>query len=368
MRPPQTTLRADNAISTDYSISEIIKGGWQLGGDHGSVEQDKAIEDMLIFYDAGVTTFDCADIYPGVEDMLGKFRQQLEQRRGATALKTLRIHTKYVPDKADLPTLSAAQVTKGIDRSLRRLNTERLDLVQFHWWDYSIDGFLEAADHLRDCQQQGKIDRIGVTNFDAEHLRSLCCHMEIISAQVQYSILDQRASGSFATLARDHNVYLLAYGVLAGGFLTDFWLAADDPGFEFANRSLVKYRLIIEEFGGWALFQELLHVLRNIADKHNADIDTIALKVILDNPDVTACIVGARYANRLPLTLRAFDVELDAKDIKAIAEIQTLSQGPNGEVFGLERDTTGAHGSIMKYNINSGDMQQLRHHTDDTAR
>jgi len=362
MRPQQASLRID------YSISKIIKGGWQLGGDHGSVEQDKAIEDMLVFYDAGVTTFDCADIYPGVEDMLGKFRQQLEQTRGAAALKSLRVHTKYVPDKADLPTLSAAQVTKGINRSLRRLNTERLDLVQFHWWDYGVDGYLETADHLLDCQQQGKIDRIGVTNFDAEHLQILCSHCDIVSAQVQYSILDRRASGSFATLARKHNVHLLAYGVLAGGFLTDHWLAVDDPGFEFANRSLVKYRLIIEEFGGWALFQELLQVLRSIADKHNVDIDTIALKAILDNADVTACIVGARYANRLPLTLRAFDVELDATDIKAITDIQARTQGPNGAVFGLERDTAGAHGSIMKYNINSGNMQQLRHQTDDTAR
>jgi len=361
MRPPQASLRAD------YAISKIIKGGWQLGGDHGAVEQDKAIEDMLVFYDAGVTTFDCADIYPGVEDMLGKFRQQLHKHRGEAALKTLRIHTKYVPDKTDLPTLTAAQVTKGIDRSLRRLNTERLDLVQFHWWDYNVEGFLEAADHLLDCQQQGKIDRIGVTNFDAEHLKALCSHMEIVTAQVQYSILDRRASGAFATLAREHNVYLFADGVLAGGFLTDVWLAADDPGFEFANRSLVKYRLIIEEFGGWAIFQELLQVLRSIADKHNVDIDTIALKVILDNPDVAAAIVGARYANRLPLTLRVFDVELDANDIKAIDEIQARRQGPNGAVFGLERDTTGAHGSIMKYNINSGDMQQLRHQSDDTA-
>lgn len=354
-------------LSADYSISKVIKGGWQLAGDHGSVEQSKAIDDMLVFYDSGVTTFDCADIYLGVEDMLGKFRQQLFNSRGADTLHALRIHTKYVPDKTDLPTLTAAQVTKGIDRSLRRLNTQRLDLVQFHWWDYAVPGFLEAADHLNNLQKQGKIDRIGVTNFDAEHLLALCNNMDIVSAQVQYSLLDRRAAGPFATLARDHNVHLLAYGVLAGGFLTDQWLAVDDPGFEFTNRSLNKYRLIIEEFGGWALFQELLQVLRSIADKHNADIDTIALTAMLENPDVAACIVGARYANRLPLTLRAFDVTLDATDLAAIADIHARSTGPNGEVFGLERDTSGAHGSIMKYNINSGNMQQLRHDSSDAA-
>lgn len=358
---PQETLRAD------YVISKVIKGGWQLAGDHGSVEQSKAIEDMLVFYDSGVTTFDCADIYPGVEQMLGEFRTQLHKTRGGDALRALRVHTKYVPDKTDLPTLTSAQVKNGIDRSLRRLNTERLDLVQFHWWDYSVPGYLEAAGHLGDLQQQGKIDHIGVTNFDAVHLQSLCNTMDIVTAQVQYSLLDRRAAGSFAAIAKEHNVHLLVYGVLAGGFLTDHWLSTDDPGFEFSNRSLVKYRLIIEEFGGWALFQELLQVLRSIADKHKVDIDTIALKAVLDNPDVAACIVGARYANRLSLTMRAFDVELDTIDTAAIADIQRRSTGPGGAVFGLERDTSGAHGSIMKYNINSGDTQQLRHDSKNAA-
>ncbi len=358
-RLPIATLRPG------YEISSVIKGGWQLSGDHGSVERDRAVNDMVAFYDAGITTFDCADIYTGVEAMLGDFRQALRKARGASAVDAIRVHTKYVPDRTQLATLSKADVESIIDRSLQRLKLERLDLVQFHWWDYAVPGYLEAMHHLQALRKAGKIDQIGVTNFDADHLQQLCAVGDIVSAQIQYSLLDQRPAGEFARVAKAHNVHLLTYGVLAGGFLTNAWLGVDDPGFEFSNRSLVKYRLVIEEFGGWSLFQQLLVTLRQIADRHGVNTDTIALRCMLDNQDTSAIIVGARYAKRLPETLRVLTVELDHQDTTLINKTLKQAQGPKGEVFGLERDTSGRHGRIMKYNINSGDQTQHRHHGPD---
>ena len=177
---------------------------------------------------------------------------------------------------------------------------------------------------------------------------------------MQYSLLDQRASGGFAELARQHDVSLLCYGVLAGGFLTDAWLGMGDPGHEFENRSLVKYRLIIDEFGGWELFQELLRVLRTIAERHGVDIANIAMRSTLDNPDVAATIIGARYADRLPRSLRAFTINLSERDKTEIDQVLSRRSGPTGPVFGLERDLTGRHGRIMKYNLNKGENTQLR--------
>jgi aryl-alcohol dehydrogenase-like predicted oxidoreductase len=348
-----------------YEISRLIKGGWQLAGDHGSVEKQRAIADMQSFYDSGITTFDCADIYTGVEAMLGDFRRTLLDKTGSG--HKLRVHTKYVPDINSLGSLDIKQITGGIDRSLRRLQCECLDLVQFHWWDYQVPGCIDAMMHLQTLKQQGKIHHIGVTNFDADHLQQLCGIADIVSAQIQYSLLDRRAAGEFATIAKSHNVHLLTYGVLAGGFLTDQWLGKADPGFDFSNRSLVKYRLVIEEFGGWSLFQQLLQTLRGIADKHQVDIDTIAIRAMLDNTDVGAVIVGARYADRLPKTLRVLNVNLDIEDRTAISAIQAQSAGPHGPVFGLERDTSGSHGRIMKYNINSGNQNQLRDESDGGA-
>ncbi len=339
-----------------YRISRLIKGGWQLAGDHGPVERDRAVADMIRFVDAGITAFDCADIYTGVEEMIGAFLARLKEARGAEAAAAVRVHTKFVPDLAALGRIDRAAVAAVIDRSLTRLGRHRLDLVQFHWWDYDVPGAVECAGHLAALQQQGKIDRIGVTNFDHEHLAHITdAGIDVVSAQIQYSLLDRRPQGGFAAWARSADVAIIAYGVLAGGFLSDRWLDAPDPGFDFENRSLVKYRLIVEDFGGWALFQELLHALRAIADRHGVDISAVALRAMLEAPDVAAVIVGARYADRVSSTLQAFSFLLTQNDRSVIEDILSKAKGPNGSVYALERDRTGPHGRIMKYDLQTGE-------------
>jgi aryl-alcohol dehydrogenase-like predicted oxidoreductase len=176
---------------------------------------------------------------------------------------------------------------------------------------------------------------------------------DIASAQVQYSLLDRRAQGRFSAWGAAHNVQILCYGVLAGGFLTDAWLGKPDPGFQFDNRSLIKYRLIIDEFGPWAQFQALLQTLRAVADKHGVALASVATRWVLDQPQVAGAMVGARYAHHLPQTLEAFTFALDSADRAAITAILAQAQGPNGPIFGLEGDRNGRHGRIMKYNLNT---------------
>ena len=123
-------------LTNDYTISSIIKGGWQLAGGHGHVDEQKAIADMREFVRAGITTFDCADIYTGVEELIGKFLKKYRHDFISGELPPVQIHTKYVPDLDALATITKADTERIIDRSLRRLGVERLDLVQFAWWDY----------------------------------------------------------------------------------------------------------------------------------------------------------------------------------------------------------------------------------------
>jgi len=339
-----------------YRISRLVKGGWQLAGDHGPVDRDRAIEDMIAFVDAGILAFDCADIYTGVEEMIGAFLARLSDRRGAVASAAVKVHTKFVPDLATLDRIDRRSVADVIDRSLARLGRDRLDLVQFHWWDYAVPGSVECAGHLAALQKEGKIDRIGVTNFDETHLAEIVDEgIDVVSAQIQYSLLDRRAEGGFADWARTRDVAILAYGSLAGGFLSDRWLGVSDPGFDFENRSLVKYRLIIEDFGGWTLFQELLRALRGIADRHGADISAVALRTVLEGADIAAAIVGARYADRLAETLQVFSFSLQENDWSEINEIRLRAKGPTGPVYAAERDREGRHGRIMKYNLQAGE-------------
>ena len=336
-------------LAPGHTISRLIRGGWQLAGGHGAIERDRAIADMRAFLDAGITTFDCADIYTGVEEMIGAFRDTLP----AEARARLGVHTKFVPDLSALATLSAADVERIIDRSLQRLQTEVLDLVQFHWWDYAIPGWIEAAQHLARLKERGKIRNVAGTNFDTPRARAMIeAGVPLVSMQVQYSLLDRRVAGAMSALCAETGMKFLCYGTVAGGFLSARWLGQPDPAEPLANRSLVKYRLIIEEFGGWDAFQALLRLLDGIARKHGVSITAVATRWVLDQPHVAGAIVGARYAEHLPDNLAVFRFALDAADRAAIGALLAQHPGPQGDFYTLERDRTGPHGRIMKYELN----------------
>jgi aryl-alcohol dehydrogenase-like predicted oxidoreductase len=343
-----------------HRISRVIKGGWQLAGDHGSVDRSAAIADMEAFVDAGITTFDCADIYTGVEEMIGEFIADLRRRRGAEIANRVMVHTKLVPDLTRLADLRAEEVEAIIDRSLKRLQVEQLDLVQFYWWDLTLGNAVEGLEVLKGCQKKGKIANLGVTNWDLEQTaRFVGAGFDIAATQVQYSVLDRRPTHGLTEWAKGHDIQLLCYGTLAGGFLTDKWLGQPDPGFAFENRSLVKYRLIIDEFGPWDRYQALLNLLKAIGDKHGVSLSSVATRWVLDQPQVAAGIVGARYASHLPKTLETFAFTLDKEDQAAIVALQQQATGPKGKVFGLEADRTSRHGSIMKYNLNTRPQDQV---------
>lgn len=342
------------ALASDHVITRVIRGGWQLAGGHGDIAAAQAVEDLIAAFDAGITTFDCADIYTGVEEIYGAFRAALADRRGQQAARALKIHTKLVPDLASLADVTKASIEAIIDRSLRRLRVEHLDLVQFHWWDYAIPGADQAMAWLDEIRRAGKIRHLGGTNFDTPHLaRFLAAGVPMIAMQVQYSLLDRRPENGMTELCRSNGVDLLCYGSVAGGFLSDRWLGAPEPPWPPENRSLIKYKLIIDDFGGWALFQELLRTLRGVADRHGTDIATIASALMLDRPAVAAVIVGARNAAHANANAAITSPRFSPSDHAAIEAVTSRAMGPEGDVFTLERDRAGRHGSIMKYNLNS---------------
>jgi aryl-alcohol dehydrogenase-like predicted oxidoreductase len=341
-------------IAPGYAITRLIRGGWQLAGGHGTIDRAQAVADLLAAFDAGVTTFDCADIYTGVEDLYGALRERLGTSRGADAARRLQVHTKLVPDLAILPAIRRVHIEAIVDRSLQRLRVDRLDLVQFHWWNYGEPRWLEAFGWLDDLRRAGKVRLVGGTNFDTVRVRELlAAGILLASVQVQYSVLDRRPEHGMVELCRSRGVAMLCYGTVAGGFLSDRWLDAPEPTPPLTNRSLVKYKLIIEDFGGWLLFQELLRALRRVADRHRADIASVATKLTLDYAGVAAAIVGATSQKHLARNISAASLALTEEDRATVEAIARKGRGPRGDVYTLERDRHGRHGSIMKYNLNT---------------
>lgn len=342
-------------LTPDYEISRVIRGGWQMAGGHGEIRADEAMADMTAFADSGITTFDCADIYTGVEQLIGEFRAHYRNLRGQEALDKVHVHTKFVPDLDILAHIRKQNVESVIDQSLRRLKTERIDLVQFHWWDYDQPLWLDTAHWLEELRRAGKIRNIGGTNFDTEHMTAIIdSGVPLVSMQVQYSLLDTRPQGTMVPAISERGVSLLCYGSVAGGFLSDRWLGVAEPGEPLENRSLTKYKLIIDDLGGWDLFQALLQALREIADRNQTDVATVASAAVLLRPGVAGVIVGARNRAHLASNLAISDISLTPADMGRIDAVLASATPLAGDVYALERDRTGRHGSIMKYNLNKG--------------
>lgn len=338
-------------LGPGYSIPRIIAGGWQLARGHSAPPVDPgAVLDLWHrLVDSGLDAFDCADIYQGVEELLGRFLRERADRAA------IRVHTKYVPDRSTLATLTRAEVAAAIERSLRRLGVERLDLVQFHWWDYRVPGYAETVLWLADLVRAGKIRLLGVTNFDQPHLAELvAAGAPIASIQLQYSVLDRRPAGVMTGYCRAAGIGMLAYGTVAGGFLSNRWLDRPAPE-RLENRSLVKYRLIVDEAGGWPRLQRALAALDGVARRHGGGIASVATAWTLAQPGVSAAIVGARHAGHLASMLQAAELRLDPDELALIDAAVTGAPGPAGDVYQLERDPSGPHAGIMRYDLNRED-------------
>ncbi|MEJ6578073.1 MAG: aldo/keto reductase [Actinomycetota bacterium] len=337
-----------------YEISPVIKGGWQLSSGHSldqTIEDAGAILDTTKFIEAGITTLDFGDIYTGVEELIGKAILKLQETHGDNARDLVQLQTKYVPNENELDKFDRTDVERVINRSLKRLGVDQVDLVQFHWWRYAAKNYLVAMEELFRLKAEGKIRHVGVTNFDVERLSEMVdAGLKPASIQIQYSLLDARAESGMAQYCLDNGIGIFCYGTVAGGFFSERFLGKDEPT-NFATRSNIKYQLIIKEFGGWELFQELLKVLSMIAGEHSTDIGTVASAYILNRPGVKAVIVGARNLSHLESNLRIPEIKFTDSQVRSIAEILARAKGPSGPIYYLERYND-EHRNIMHTNNN----------------
>jgi aryl-alcohol dehydrogenase-like predicted oxidoreductase len=206
---------------------------------------------------------------------MGILREHIIKTGGDTS--SVQLFTKWVPQPADSISLEEAREAIGV--SLARMKTESLDMLQFHWWDYSNEVYLDTLKHLKTLHEEGVIKHLSLTNFDTIRLKKIVdeAGIPITSNQVSYSIIDRRPEDAMIPYCKEKGIYLLTYGTLLGGFLAEKYVDAPEPiKQELTTSSLKKYFGFIRNFGGWRLFQGVLKAVHKVAQKHGVSIANVA--------------------------------------------------------------------------------------------
>jgi aryl-alcohol dehydrogenase-like predicted oxidoreductase/enamine deaminase RidA (YjgF/YER057c/UK114 family) len=312
-------------LAPGFQVSRVLTGLWQVADleRNGTLlNPEEGALSLKEYFDAGLTCFDMADHYGSAEVIAGVFQKRYAKGKA-------RLFTKWVPA---LGSITKEQVREAVQKSLSRLQMERIDLMQFHAWNYAHPAWLDCLYWLQELKTEGLIAHLGLTNFDTAHLlMALQSGIHIATNQVCYSLLDQRASQQMTAACLKHDVKLLAFGTVAGGFLTEKWLNQPEPTInESLTWSQMKYKRFIDAAGGWGKFQNLLNVLYEVAKKNNTTMANVASRYMLEQPAVGGVIIGARLGKSAHVSenkeLLSFSLNEESKNIllEAIKELNTI--------------------------------------------
>lgn len=313
-----TVERCD--LAPGFSISRVLTGLWQIADlERGgrALDKEATAAAMAPYAAAGFTTFDMADHYGSAEEIAGAFV------RGRGRAEPVELLTKWVPKPGPL---TREDVRAAVARALDRLQKGAIDLLQFHAWNYADPSWLDGLFWLQELKEKGLVGHLGLTNFDAAHLRIVIASgIDVVSNQVCFSLLDQRPRTGLRDLCLKHGVKLLAYGTLAGGFLTERWLGKAEPDWSRLDTwSELKYGRFIRAAGGWEPFQALLRAADVVARRHGVSLANVACRFILDQPAVGGIIIGARLgaSEHIEDNRRLFGFSLDESDRREIEAAQ----------------------------------------------
>jgi aryl-alcohol dehydrogenase-like predicted oxidoreductase len=286
----------------------------------GGIDQQSVDALVSGALDAGINFVDTANVYSAGESetMLGK---ALGSRRHEVVLATkVRGRTGPGPNQVGL---SRLHILQAVEASLKRLDTDYIDLYQIHRFDLltNIEDTLRALD---DLVHSGKVRYLGCSNLAAWQLmKALAVSREqglerFKCTQSYYSLAGRDLEREMIPLLKDQGLGLLVWSPLAGGFLSGKFTR--DSGDEAARRAKFDFPPVNKEKGF-----DILEVAKEIADRHGVSVAQIALAWILANSAVTSVIIGARKPSQLEDNLKAIDVRLSAEDMKALDEVSTLT-------------------------------------------
>jgi aryl-alcohol dehydrogenase-like predicted oxidoreductase len=302
-------------------ISEIAYGNWIT---HGSqVEEDGALSCVRAALDAGITTFDTADVYAGTraEAVMGRALRG-ERREG------LEIFTKVFwptgPGRNDRG-LSRKHIMESINASLKRLQTDYVDLYQAHRYDYSTP-LEETMTAYADVVRSGKALYIGVSEWKAEEIRAAKVladelNVQLISNQPQYSMLWRVIEAEIVPASEELGLGQIVWSPIGQGVLTGKYLpgaplpagtrATDEAGGENTIARLVQNQALLES----------VQRLKPIAESVDLTMAQLSVAWVLQNPNVSAAIIGASRPEQVTENVKAAGVKLPEDVMKQIDEV-----------------------------------------------
>jgi aryl-alcohol dehydrogenase-like predicted oxidoreductase len=301
-------------------VSEISYGNWIT---HGSqVEAEQATACVHAALDLGITTFDTADVYAGTraEVVLGDALKG--QNRDSLEIFT-KVFWRTGPGRNDSG-LSRKHIMKSIDGSLRRLQTEHVDLYQAHRYDHSTP-LEETMQAFADVVRSGKALYIGVSEWRAEEIRAAAAlakelHVQLVSNQPQYSALFRVIEAEVVPTSHELGIGQIVWSPLAQGVLTGKYKPGQPPpAGSRATDQKSGANFIARLMGNDVL--EAVQLLRPLADQAGLSMAQLGLAWVLQNPDVSSAIVGATRPEQLEDNVKASGVTLDAELMKRIDEV-----------------------------------------------
>jgi len=294
---------------TDTQLSAVVMGTWQAGKamwvDIDDHETQRAMRAAL---DAGITTFDTAEVYGNghSEKILGQALSDVRDRV-VLASKVFANHLKY------------NQVIQACERSLKNLKTDYIDLYQVHWpagtFKTPAVPVEETMRALMELKTQGKIRAIGVSNFNREQMAEARQYGPIESLQPPYSLFWRMVEKEAAPYCREQNMTILAYSPMAQGLLTGKF----GPDHQFAKGDHRAGNRLFEP-DHFARAQQALSELRPLAAQYRISLGQLALAWIIAQPNCCA-IAGARNADQAVQNAAAGDVKLSEEDLAAMDRI-----------------------------------------------
>jgi 1-deoxyxylulose-5-phosphate synthase len=313
---------------TGLSVSRLCLGTGTFGH---QTDEAEAIRILDTAADAGVNFIDTADIYPGgalphevgsSEEITGRW---LKDKRSRFILGT-KAGGPFGPSRWDRGT-SRKHLLDAIDASLRRLNTDYVDLYQIHMDDVNTP-LDETAEALDTIVKSGKARYIGVSNFLAYRLARIIGRQDVlrltrfVSAQPRYNLLFREIERELLPLAQEEGVGVIPYNPLAGGLLTGRYRKEDDPDKgRFSQTEMGQFGAMYKDRYWRDREFATVDQLLAIASKANTTLPTLSVAWILNNPAITSVILGASRTEQLKDTLAAADLAVPSDVLSSLDEI-----------------------------------------------